>query len=151
MSLSHEHVRPKILGKIKTYVLTRAELLFNLCYEIPCRWFCLEIFKSRKTKKFRRSQFRENGLLLLVRLQIYIWLPIFFSCLASPWKSNLCITSKIPTYIPHRKLDTGHVWILTNWVACKYFQSSAFLATNWAMRVVFKGATAGWQMIAKSE
>ena len=36
MSLSHEHVGPKILGKIKTYVLTRAELLFTLCYEIPC-------------------------------------------------------------------------------------------------------------------
>ena len=36
MSLSHEHVGPKILGKIKFYVLTRAELLFPLCYEIPC-------------------------------------------------------------------------------------------------------------------
>jgi hypothetical protein len=36
MSLSHEHVGPKILGKIQTYVLTRAELLFTLCYEIPC-------------------------------------------------------------------------------------------------------------------
>ena len=36
MSLSHEHVGPKILGKIKMYVLTRAELLFPLCYEIPC-------------------------------------------------------------------------------------------------------------------
>ena len=37
MSLSHEHVGPKILGKIKIYVLVRAELLFPLCYEIPCR------------------------------------------------------------------------------------------------------------------
>ena len=36
MSLSHEHVGPKILAKIKIYVLTRAELLFPLCYEIPC-------------------------------------------------------------------------------------------------------------------
>ena len=36
MSLSHEHVGPKILGKIKIYVLVRAELLFPLCYEIPC-------------------------------------------------------------------------------------------------------------------
>ena len=36
MSLSHEHVGPKILGKIKIYVLIRAELLFPLCYEIPC-------------------------------------------------------------------------------------------------------------------
>ena len=36
MPLSHEHVGPKILAKIKIYILTRAELLFNLCYEIPC-------------------------------------------------------------------------------------------------------------------
>ena len=36
MGLSHEHVEPKILAKIKIYVLTRAELLFHLCYEIPC-------------------------------------------------------------------------------------------------------------------
>ena len=37
MPLSHEHVGSKILAKIKMYTLTRAELLFNLCYEIPCR------------------------------------------------------------------------------------------------------------------
>ena len=36
MPLSHEHVGSKILAKIKIYTLTRAELLFNLCYEIPC-------------------------------------------------------------------------------------------------------------------
>ena len=36
MSLSHEHVGPTISGKIKVYVLTRGELLFPLCYEIPC-------------------------------------------------------------------------------------------------------------------
>ena len=36
MSLSLEHVGPKIQEKIKIYVLTRAELLFPLCYEIPC-------------------------------------------------------------------------------------------------------------------
>ena len=36
MLLSHEHVGSKILAKIKMYTLTRAELLFNLCYEIPC-------------------------------------------------------------------------------------------------------------------
>ena len=37
MGLSHEHVEPKILAKIKLYLLTRAELLFPLCYEIPCK------------------------------------------------------------------------------------------------------------------
>ena len=36
MGLTNEHVGPKILEKIKIYVLARAELLFNLCYEIPC-------------------------------------------------------------------------------------------------------------------
>ena len=36
MGLTNEHVGPKILAKIKIYILTRAELLFTLCYEIPC-------------------------------------------------------------------------------------------------------------------
>jgi hypothetical protein len=36
MPLSHEHVGPEILAKIKIYNLTRAELLCSLCYEIPC-------------------------------------------------------------------------------------------------------------------
>ena len=36
MGLTNEHVGPKILAKIKIYVLTRAELLFKVCYEIPC-------------------------------------------------------------------------------------------------------------------
>ena len=36
MGLTNEHVGHKILAKIKIYVLTRAELLFKVCYEIPC-------------------------------------------------------------------------------------------------------------------
>ena len=36
MPLSHEHVGSKIVAKIKINILTRAELLLNLCYEIPC-------------------------------------------------------------------------------------------------------------------
>ena len=36
MPLSHEHVGPKILAKIKIYILARAKLLFHLCCEIPC-------------------------------------------------------------------------------------------------------------------
>ena len=36
MSLSHEHVGSRILAKCKMYTLARAELLFTLCYEIPC-------------------------------------------------------------------------------------------------------------------
>ena len=36
MLLSHEHVGSKIPAKIQIYILTRAELLITLCYEIPC-------------------------------------------------------------------------------------------------------------------
>ena len=36
MPLSHEHVESKIPAKIQIYILTRAELLITLCYEIPC-------------------------------------------------------------------------------------------------------------------
>ena len=39
MGISHEHVGPKISAKIKIYILTRAELLCSLCYEIPCSSF----------------------------------------------------------------------------------------------------------------
>ena len=35
MGLSHKHAGPKILAKIQIYILTRAELLFTLCPEIP--------------------------------------------------------------------------------------------------------------------
>ena len=36
MPLSHEHLGSKILAEIEIYILTRAELLCPLCYEIPC-------------------------------------------------------------------------------------------------------------------
>ena len=39
MSLSHEHVGSKIPAKINILMLTRAELLIHLCYEIPCSLF----------------------------------------------------------------------------------------------------------------
>ena len=34
--VSHEYIGPLILEKIQMYILTRAELLSTLCYEIPC-------------------------------------------------------------------------------------------------------------------
>ena len=36
MPLFHEHVGSTIVAKIKIYILTRAELLFTVCHEIPC-------------------------------------------------------------------------------------------------------------------
>ena len=46
MPLSHEHVGSIILAKIKMYILTRAELLFNLCYGIPCTKYSHMYFSS---------------------------------------------------------------------------------------------------------
>ena len=45
MPLSHERIGSKILAKIQIYILSRAELLITLYYEIPCN-----IAKFRKTK-----------------------------------------------------------------------------------------------------
>ena len=36
MTLSREHTGSKISAKVEIYILTRAELLCSLCYEIPC-------------------------------------------------------------------------------------------------------------------
>ena len=49
MGLTNENVGPKISAKIKIYVLTRAELLFKVCYEIPCiygKFCCLLFYKN---------------------------------------------------------------------------------------------------------
>ena len=51
MPLSLEHVESKIVAKIKIYILTRAELLFNLCYEIPCIFFLYSCRMSKRQKK----------------------------------------------------------------------------------------------------
>ena len=61
MGLTNEHLGPRILAKIKIYVLTRAELLITLCYEIPCIRFNpktylihLELWHTRFEKKFEQ-------------------------------------------------------------------------------------------------
>ena len=52
MPLSHEHIGSKILAKIRIYILTRAELLCRLCYEIPCTYLCWrKVGGSEKVKK----------------------------------------------------------------------------------------------------
>ena len=39
--VSQEYIGPLILEKIQIYILTKAELLYTLCYEIPCtRKYC---------------------------------------------------------------------------------------------------------------
>ena len=48
MPLSHDRVGSKIVAKIKIYILTRAELLINLCYEIPCIMQALHVAENFK-------------------------------------------------------------------------------------------------------
>ena len=36
MGLSHQDVGPTILAKIQIYIVTRDNLLYPLCYEVPC-------------------------------------------------------------------------------------------------------------------
>ena len=48
MGLTNEHVGLKILTKNKIHVLTRAELLFKVCYEIPCIIKLERMFENRK-------------------------------------------------------------------------------------------------------
>ena len=47
MSPTNEHVGPMILAKMKIYVFTRAELLFQVCYETPCKRDVLELVTLR--------------------------------------------------------------------------------------------------------
>ena len=46
MALSHEHIGYKKLANINTNMLTRAELLITLCYEIPCMKKIILLFSS---------------------------------------------------------------------------------------------------------
>ena len=55
MGLTNEHVGPKILAKIEIYVLTRAELLITLCYEIPCTFEMLRVAYNRPVGKINFS------------------------------------------------------------------------------------------------
>ena len=56
MSLTHEPAGPKILEKIKIYIISRAKLLMSVWDEIPCISSKLqfdEIFGSTKYSKFK--------------------------------------------------------------------------------------------------
>ena len=68
--IKHEHVGSKILAKIKIYILTKAELLFTLCYEIPCRSILVwhKIFGPAQTIFWtcRRTRHKSN-----------LWIPKF--------------------------------------------------------------------------
>ena len=59
MGLTNEYVGPNIVAKIKIYVLTRAELLFNLCYEIPCSKIVYQYVE--KTQEHKNRMLLQKG------------------------------------------------------------------------------------------
>ena len=52
MALSDKQLGTKISAKIKRYLLTTAELLCSLCYEIPCIRRILNLARGRKMHQF---------------------------------------------------------------------------------------------------
>jgi hypothetical protein len=64
MALSPEHVEPKILADIKVYILTRAELLCSLCFEIPCKYLIWAI----SAKSFIFWQFVQHFAVKITRV-----------------------------------------------------------------------------------
>ena len=64
MGLTNEHVGLRILAKIKIYVLTRAELLITICYEIP---YNVLFFKDQLTVLLLPNEFcRKTAFLMPV-------------------------------------------------------------------------------------
>ena len=73
MGLTNEHVGPKILAKIKIYVLTRAELLFTLCYEIPCK-SCDVVKKKSRIFKNSFKLYKLMNSIVLAHQKMLLWL-----------------------------------------------------------------------------
>ena len=98
MALSHKYVETKTSAKIKIYTLTRAELLFSLCYEIPCRTLSISGQKSRVLK------------LSFLRLQMMVKSDLEFI---------LKFTKPLQRYLLNKLLDQfSHSWqILLPWAA----------------------------------
>jgi hypothetical protein len=85
MGLTNKHAGKKILAKIKIYVLTRAELLFKVCYEIPCILIRLMSFKQ-DTLKFLQNILEKAFLCRnLDKIRIK-YLQIFKMMLGTPFR-----------------------------------------------------------------
>ena len=86
MPLTYEHVGSKKPAKINTYMLTRAELLITLCYEIPCIiWPLNQNFKLKNQRNWLKK----------------VWMLKFWSainCFFMHWTKKLTLVMMITTY-----------------------------------------------------
>ena len=76
MPLSHEHVGSKIPAKIQIYILTRAELLITLCYEIPCNILyvivtSIEIVNFQSRQKVKKEEKKNSPFSFYGTLSMY--------------------------------------------------------------------------------
>ena len=88
MPFSHEHIGSKIPAKIQIYILTRAELLITLCYEIPCTWARMFKFKLLSCRSsITRFALKKSGpfyqlrvIVNLLKVPVYTWEPLRSDC-----------------------------------------------------------------------
>ena len=81
MTLINEHVGPMILAKIKIYVFTRAELLFQVCYDTPCsnqvRVVAVSLPQLTQASFLQKNQTLQNRFLISVTLR---WHRVSVAC-----------------------------------------------------------------------
>ena len=53
--VSQQHIGPLILEKSQMYILTRVNLLYTLCYEIPCNRICSTYIPSNAFVQISQS------------------------------------------------------------------------------------------------
>ena len=78
MSLTNEHVGSMILAKIKIYVFTRAELLFQVCYETPCSFASSSFFLCLRKIMSKTIQSKCRAVMFLRQNKIFQSLWLFF-------------------------------------------------------------------------
>ena len=109
MLLSYEHVGSKKPAKINTYMLTRAELLITLCYEIPCIYSARNRWKSLpQLRTSIRTLHYVHPSIHLVNQDMYMW----------PWK---VMTNLVTQCFNRKKTDElrqKRLYLLINATSC---------------------------------
>ena len=107
MSLTNEHVGPMILAKIKIYVFTRAELLFQVCYETPC---IALLYSRRRGSWLWHSPVNTNTVITCVMgVSLNLTTPIKFSLTLINTDVH-CILCKVYNRVDSSNI-TSQTWI----------------------------------------
>ena len=149
MALSHKYVGPNIATNINVYILTRAELLCSLCYEIPCineikltvssnldmifsklQEFC----KNKHCQYKNKTRMDSNG----------YWIPIiFFSLTFAFWLIVVLII-----YFDTHAFDSSRDSCYRNYKCSKSLPGKlSFIPVSKALSsLIYVGLGAGWML-----